>query len=164
MIRVNLEQVMLDRRMSLDALSRRVGISRQCLWNLKVGRAHAIRLSTLEALCEALDCTPGDLLQRRDQPVADAHLEGATSGRPRRKSAEDLVLDALEPAPRTVDDLVLSTGLEVREVLRAVTELELAGLLARRENLVTPVVESGGQRARAAVHGGGRSAQAWWEA
>ena len=48
--------------MTLTELSARVGITQANLSNLKTGKAKAIRFSTLEALCEALDCQPGDLL------------------------------------------------------------------------------------------------------
>jgi putative transcriptional regulator len=56
--------VMLDRRkMSVGELSDRVGITPANLAVLKNGRAKAVRFTTLEALCEALDCQPGDLLR-----------------------------------------------------------------------------------------------------
>lgn len=55
--------VMLQRKMSLTELSERVGITMANLSTLKTGKAKAIRFSTLLALCEALDCEPGDLIQ-----------------------------------------------------------------------------------------------------
>jgi len=58
---VNLDVVMAKRKISLTELSERVGISMTNLSNLKTGKARAIRFTTLEALCEALDCQPGDL-------------------------------------------------------------------------------------------------------
>ena len=54
---------MLKRKMSLTELSERVGITMANLSTLKTGKAKAIRFSTLLALCEALDCEPGDLIQ-----------------------------------------------------------------------------------------------------
>lgn len=54
---------MLQRKMSLTELSERVGITMANLSTLKTGKAKAIRFSTLLALCEALDCKPGDLIQ-----------------------------------------------------------------------------------------------------
>ena len=62
---VNLDVVMARRKMSLTELSERVGITMANLSNLKTGKARAIRFSTLSALCEALDCQPGDLLEFR---------------------------------------------------------------------------------------------------
>lgn len=61
-IRVTLDRVLLDRRMSLTELSERVGVTLANLSILKTGKAKAIRFSTLEALCRELDCQPGDIL------------------------------------------------------------------------------------------------------
>lgn len=63
MIIVNLDVVMARRKMSLNALSEAVGVSVQNLSVLKTGKAKAIRFSTLEAVCRALDCQPGDILE-----------------------------------------------------------------------------------------------------
>ena len=60
---VNLDVVMAQRKMSLNELSEKVGVSLSNLSILKTGKARAIRFSTLESLCEALDCQPGDLLE-----------------------------------------------------------------------------------------------------
>lgn len=65
-IRVNLDLLLVQRRMSLTELSEKVGITLANLSILKRGKARAIRFSTLLALCEALDCTPGDLLELED--------------------------------------------------------------------------------------------------
>jgi len=62
-IKINLDMVMLQRKMSLTELSERVGITMANLSTLKTGKAKAIRFSTLLALCEALNCEPGDLIQ-----------------------------------------------------------------------------------------------------
>ena len=62
-IKINLDMVMLQRKMSLTELSERVGITMANLSTPKTGKAKAIRFSTLLALCEALDCEPGDLIQ-----------------------------------------------------------------------------------------------------
>ena len=61
-IRVNLDRVLLDRRMSLTELADRVGVTIANLSILKTGKAKAIRFSTLSALCRELDCQPADLL------------------------------------------------------------------------------------------------------
>jgi putative transcriptional regulator len=61
-IRVNLDRLLVQRRMSLTELSDRVGVTIANLSILKTGKARAIRFSTLDALCRELDCQPGDLL------------------------------------------------------------------------------------------------------
>jgi len=62
---INLDVELAKQKMKLTELSDRVGISIQNLSVLKTGKAKAIRFSTLEKLCEALDCTPGDLIEYR---------------------------------------------------------------------------------------------------
>ena len=62
-IKINLDLLLVQRKMSLTELSNKVGITLANLSILKRGKARAIRFSTLVALCEALDCDPGDLLQ-----------------------------------------------------------------------------------------------------
>lgn len=65
MIIVNLDVVLAKRKMSLTELSEKVGLTLANLSILKTGKAKAIRLSTLAAICEALECSPGDLLEYR---------------------------------------------------------------------------------------------------
>ena len=60
---LRLDRVMADRKMSLNELAERVGISNVNLSNLKTGKVKAIRFSTLEAICEVLECQPGDILE-----------------------------------------------------------------------------------------------------
>lgn len=60
---LRLDRVMADRKMSLNELSERVGVSNVNLSKLKTGKVSAIRFSTLEAICAALNCQPGDLLE-----------------------------------------------------------------------------------------------------
>jgi putative transcriptional regulator len=62
-IQVNLDQVMLDRKVSLTELAARVDLTLANLSILKTNKARAIRFSTLEALCRELKCQPGDLLR-----------------------------------------------------------------------------------------------------
>ncbi len=62
-IKVNLDLLLVQRKMSLTELSDQVGITLANLSILKRGKARAIRFSTLVAICEALECEPGDLLQ-----------------------------------------------------------------------------------------------------
>ena len=66
MIILRLDRVMADRKMSLNELSERVGITIANLSILKTGKAKAVRFSTLDAICRALDCTPGDILEYRN--------------------------------------------------------------------------------------------------
>lgn len=66
---VNLDVVLAQRKMSLTELSDKVGITLSNLSILKQGKAKAIRFSTLEAICEALDCQPGDILEFRTSDV-----------------------------------------------------------------------------------------------
>ncbi|MFD7657308.1 helix-turn-helix domain-containing protein [Actinosynnema sp. NPDC059797] len=61
-IHVHLDRLLAERGMTLSELSERVGVTVVNLSILKNGRARAIRFSTLTALCQALDCQPGDLL------------------------------------------------------------------------------------------------------
>ena len=60
---INLDVMLAKRKMTLTELSDRVGITMANLSILKTGKAKAVRLSTLEAICEALDCQPGDILE-----------------------------------------------------------------------------------------------------
>ena len=62
-ITIKLDELLHDRRMTLTELAERVDITLANLSILKTGKARAIRFSTLEAICEALDCQPGDLLE-----------------------------------------------------------------------------------------------------
>jgi len=71
-IRVTLDRMLLDRRMSLTELCDRVGITMANLSILKTGKAKAVRFSTLEALCRELNCQPGELLTFDDEDEDDA--------------------------------------------------------------------------------------------
>lgn len=68
MIVVNVDVMLARRKMSSGELAQRVGITAANLSILKTGKAKAIRFSTLESLCQALDCQPGDLLEFRPDP------------------------------------------------------------------------------------------------
>ena len=65
MIVINLDVMMAKRKMSLNELSEHVGITIANLSILKTGKAKAVRLTTLDAICRALDCQPGDILEYR---------------------------------------------------------------------------------------------------
>ncbi|MDT2742421.1 helix-turn-helix domain-containing protein [Lactococcus garvieae] len=65
-IKVHIDRMLVEREMSVTELSERVGITMANISILKNGKAKAIRFSTLEALCKALDCQPKDLLEYRE--------------------------------------------------------------------------------------------------
>ncbi|MGR3762902.1 helix-turn-helix domain-containing protein [Rossellomorea sp. NS-SX7] len=69
---INIDVMLAKRKMSVTELSERVGITMANLSILKNGKAKAVRFSTLEAICKALDCQPGDILEYRD----DGEKEG----------------------------------------------------------------------------------------
>ena len=60
---MRLDRVMADRKMSLKELSEKVGVANVNLSKIKTGKISAIRFSTLEAICDILDCQPGDILE-----------------------------------------------------------------------------------------------------
>jgi len=60
---LRLDRVMADRKITLNELSERVGIANVNLSRIKTSRISAIRFSTLDAICDALDCQPGDILE-----------------------------------------------------------------------------------------------------
>lgn len=74
---VNLDVMMAKRKMSLNGLSEKVGLTLANLSILKTGKAKAVRFSTLEAICEALDCQPGDILEYKSRSQALTKGEGA---------------------------------------------------------------------------------------
>lgn len=67
-ITVHLDDVLHDRRMTLTELAERVGITLANLSILKTGKAKGVRFETLSAICEALNCQPGDILAFRPDP------------------------------------------------------------------------------------------------
>ncbi len=66
---LRLDRVMADRKMSLNELSDKVGVSNVNLSKIKTGKVSAIRFSTLSAICEALNCQPGDVLEYEKEAV-----------------------------------------------------------------------------------------------
>ena len=64
---VNLDVMLAKRKMSLTELSEKVGITMANLSILKTGKARGVRFSTLDAICKALNCQPGDILEYRDE-------------------------------------------------------------------------------------------------
>jgi putative transcriptional regulator len=72
MIILRLDRVMADRKMTLNELAEKVGITNVNLSNIKTGKISAIRFSTLNGICRALDCQPGDILEYvEDDDVID---------------------------------------------------------------------------------------------
>ena len=71
MIIVNVDVMLAKRKMSVTELSNRVGITMANISILKNGKARAIRLETLNRICAALDCQPGDVLEYRPDPEAE---------------------------------------------------------------------------------------------
>ena len=68
---LRLDRVMADRKISLNELSEKVGVANVNLSKLKNGHVSAIRFSTLEAICEVLNCQPGDILEYKHQTDAE---------------------------------------------------------------------------------------------
>ena len=68
MIIVNLDVMLAKRKMKLQDLAEKVGITPANMSILKTGKAKAVRISTLARLCDALDCQPGDILEYRPKP------------------------------------------------------------------------------------------------
>ena len=79
-IAIKLDDLLHDRRMTLTELADRIGITLANLSILKTGKARAIRFSTLEAICEALSCQPGDILRFEPEQTA-ARAPAAASKR-----------------------------------------------------------------------------------
>jgi putative transcriptional regulator len=74
-IMVKLDDMLYARRMTLTELSEKIGITLANLSILKTGKARAVRFSTLESICEALQCQPGDLLEFTPGPPLTSHVE-----------------------------------------------------------------------------------------
>ena len=70
-IKVNIDLLLVKRQMSLTQLSEHVGVTMANLSILKRGKAKAIRFSTLIAICKALDCQPGDILELQQQKIKE---------------------------------------------------------------------------------------------
>lgn len=79
-IRLNLDRMMLERRISLTELAARVDITLANLSILKTNKARAVRFSTLEALCRELQCQPGDLLEFVPEESRGIRIEGTDEG------------------------------------------------------------------------------------
>ena len=80
-IAVKLDDILHDRRMTLTELADRIGMALANLSILKTGKARAIRFSTLDAICEALACQPGDILQFEPEQAVREERPAAASKR-----------------------------------------------------------------------------------
>ncbi len=89
-IAVKLDDVLYDRRMTLTELADRIGLTLANLSILKTGKARAIRFSTLDAICEALSCQPGDILR----------FEPAQAGRGKGEGGSGVRVARVRPAGR----------------------------------------------------------------
>ena len=70
---LRLDRMMADRKISLNDLAAKVGIANVNLSNIKTGKINAIRFSTLDAICDVLDCQPGDILEyKREEKKAES--------------------------------------------------------------------------------------------
>lgn len=77
---INIDIMLAKRKMSVTELSEKVGITMANISVLKNGKAKAVRLSTLEAICKALQCQPGDVLEYQDEGDADRVCNDSLSG------------------------------------------------------------------------------------
>lgn len=82
MIIINLDVMLAKRKMTLSELSDKVGITLSNMSILKTGKARAIRISTLDAICRILDCTPNDILEYRPDAVPDPTSETSPENNP----------------------------------------------------------------------------------
>jgi putative transcriptional regulator len=79
-ILIKLDDMLYARRMTLTELAGKVGITLANLSILKTGKAKGVRFDTLEAICDALDCQPGDLIEFRRQNVSPARADAVRRG------------------------------------------------------------------------------------
>ena len=73
---INIDVMLAKRKMSVTELTEKVGITMANLSILKNGKAKAIRFSTLEAICKALDCQPADILEYKNEKITQTESEG----------------------------------------------------------------------------------------
>lgn len=73
MIIVNIDVMLAKRKMSSGELAQKIGITPVNLSILKTGKAKAVRLSTLDSICKALECQPGDILEFKESPIEEDH-------------------------------------------------------------------------------------------
>ena len=79
---MRLDRVMADRKMSLNELSERVGVANVNLSKMKTGKISAVRFSTLDAICDVLDCQPGDILEFQRSGSPQGTVPNGTQNNP----------------------------------------------------------------------------------
>ncbi len=79
---INIDVMLAKRKMSVTELTEKVGITMANLSILKNGKAKAVRLSTLDAICQALECQPGDILEYQRRAPIRSHYEDNTKYKP----------------------------------------------------------------------------------
>jgi len=84
---IHIDVMLAKRKMSVTELTEKVGITMANISILKNGKAKAIRLSTLEAICKALDCQPGDILEYQMETASDTAKPASSDRTPPRESA-----------------------------------------------------------------------------
>ena len=145
MIRVRLDRLLVKKRMTMEDLAQRTGVSRKNLWVLKAGRARAIRFSTLEAICNALDCEPGDLLRLSKDSMDEAATE-AVGEVPVLEPNDQRVLEVVTSGTEMMEDIMNVTGLSASQAAVALMNLELADLVTRHAGGRYSVVKPGKKR------------------
>lgn len=78
MIVINIDVMLAKRKMSSGELAQKIGITPVNLSILKTGKAKAVRLSTLDSICAALECQPGDILEFKEDPIDEARHSDST--------------------------------------------------------------------------------------
>ena len=76
---LRLDRMMADRKISLNDLAEKVGIANVNLSKIKTGKISAIRFSTLDAICDALDCQPGDILEYKRESQSPSNVSSDKS-------------------------------------------------------------------------------------
>ena len=130
-VHVRLGELLELRGMTLDQLAKETRVSRVSLWRLMTGRSEGVRFSTLDALCVALSCTPGELLEHVAKGAPPPRATQSADPEIPMDDDQRTVLTVLGDQRLYVDDVIERTGLGVTKVLVALLNLELAGVVGR---------------------------------
>lgn len=90
---LRLDQMMADRKISLNDLAEQVGIANVNLSKIKTGKVSTIRFSTLESLCDALDCQPGGILEHKREPKPEGETKEITRTNAKKKRDQNKNFD-----------------------------------------------------------------------
>lgn len=131
---VQLRRVMLERGVSFVELERRTGVSRKNLWSLASGKAREVRFATLDAICDALQCTPGELLTRGPSPERTSEVPAAEAPlrHPELTAQEADIVRVLAEGPTRSEIVAERLGLNDTDCDIALVELELKGVVLRK--------------------------------